>query len=169
MKAKSWLKYLGYLILLALVLFLRGFVSSEASAYYSSQFKMSLPLMSLGIIVSMLTGVVLGLEHFVTEIKKPGKWDLNVPKMILIGIPVLCISLTFYGVYTQNSIYATLMANNLFQMLTGSLPLFQVIFGYVVITSFFKSEVKKEVPEVEEIAENEEVIVTEEVVTEETV
>jgi hypothetical protein len=89
-------------------------------------------------------GVLLGLEHFIKEKKKDGKWSLNRPKLVLIGIPSLYFSaaiLLFYNSLISNTFLAypigVLFNNN------GShfLAVFNVVFGYTIITSFYKKKI----------------------------
>lgn len=84
-------------------------------------------------------GLILGLEHLFTEIEKEGKWKINLPRIILIGIPSLYFSLSMFIYYTNNQIidypiYVLLKGNSSF------ISVFQLILGYSFITSFYKGK-----------------------------
>lgn len=85
-------------------------------------------------------GLLLGLETFLRERKKPGKWKVNTKKLVVMGIPSLLASLLFFLIYCQvnfgewfNTIYSNLyIQSGLF--VQSSL----VVFGYVIASSFYK-------------------------------
>ncbi len=103
----------------------------------------------LGFIGSMaiciLLGLVMGIEHFVTEYRKQGKWIVNITKLIIIGIPSLI--LTFYlALYFIIPIplpmHGVIYNDKLFSEVSG------LIFGYTLLTSLGKKQ-ENPVPESE--------------------
>lgn len=142
MKGKSWLKYLVYAVLLVAVLYLRNYVGVKLQGKNHNEFKFDVVLMAIEVLINIGVGAVLGGEHLINEIRKTGKWNINLPKIIILGLPTLYISLAYLGYWISNPILNHLISNRLLYLIMisqGSLLLFQVILGYVVITSFYKS------------------------------
>jgi uncharacterized transporter YbjL len=96
--------------------------------------------LSVGLLViDFLFGGILGWERFSKESNRPGKWLINLPRLVLIGLPSLVcsnvlllhdadipvISGMIPGFLTQNSIFASFS---------------QILFGYILLTSFYKTD-----------------------------
>jgi hypothetical protein len=95
--------------------------------------------------ICILLGLVMGIEHFVTEYRKQGKWIVNITKLIIIGIPSLI--LTFYlALYFIIPIplpmHGVIYNDKLFSEVSG------LIFGYTLLTSLGKKQ-ENPVPESE--------------------
>lgn len=144
MKIKSWLKYLIYSLSIISLLFLR---TSNIFTFFNKQ---DLSINYCNMVISMILGVCiglfLGLEHFINEIRKEGRWKVNLPKLILMGLPSLYFSLTHIFIYSgikllENVIVAQ-MLYLLRYFLVDYIILFQPIFGYIIITSVYKCNKK---------------------------
>ena len=86
-------------------------------------------------IIGIILGILLGLERLVLERKKEGNWKVNLPKLILLGVPFLYLSLgAFLYFFCQMINYPI----RFFMVEINYLPIFQMIFGYVICTSFIK-------------------------------
>lgn len=141
MKIKSWLKYLAYsLITLALIL-LASYVCNQYRVTFKITFKPNLYLVSIYTLIYMMVGALLGLEHFIKELKKHGRWKINLPKLILSVIPSFYLAifpLAFYsGIrFIIELFYPIFYLSSTVPGYGLSSQLFQVIFGYLFITSF---------------------------------
>lgn len=81
------------------------------------------------------------MEHFLKERKMKGRWKVNIAKLVLMGLPSLCFAFYTFIFVRLININGILKRPLLF-LLSGNLNLmiiFQVIFGYVIITSFYKA------------------------------
>lgn len=104
------------------------------------------------VLIYMIEGAILGIEHFLEEIRKAGRWKLNLPKMIFMGIPSLYFALYPILAYSAaaNKIYLPIVNSSLLNSSLGYITIFEVIFGYCIITSFYKhNEEKSTISDVE--------------------
>lgn len=140
MRKKLWLKYCIYILLLSGLIFSKEYVIGKMEVVYSSTWGAGVSyilLITMPLIFNLLIGLFIGIEYLTEEIKKIGRWKINMAKFILVGLPSLFFSFTYHYAYINNTFvqskllrYATLGTN--------FIPIFQIIFGYVVITSFYK-------------------------------
>jgi hypothetical protein len=143
MKIKSWLKYLIYIVLIGVVIYLKGFLEIIYQKKMKETFNLEVYVYMFVImaLTTVAVGVVLGLEYFLAQVKTSGKWKVNVPKIVLLGIPSLYIS-SFYilafSVGEKASSFLVTPIFRLFRNTTSFIPIFQIVFGYVLITSFYK-------------------------------
>lgn len=141
MKVKDWIKYLIYIVLIFFIIILKGYVGNLSTAYFKQEFRANYFYLIISMLVGLCIGMVLGLEHLIREIKKEGTWKINLPKLILVGLPSLYCSLTFVFFFSGIGFLQNIIAYPLFYFLRYSsnyVPLFELILGYVVITSFYK-------------------------------
>lgn len=142
MKRRSWLKYLIYFPLIFFLIILRQFVEKSFSAsYYRFEYPEMFYYMVISLLLGVCIGLFLGLEHLIRELGKEGTWKINLPKLILVGLPSLYFSLSNIWVLSGNQFMREIIAYPLlylFRSGSGDASLIQVILGYVVITSFFK-------------------------------
>jgi hypothetical protein len=135
MRKKLWLKYSIYILLLIVIIFLKEYVTGKLTFSYKRTWGAGgsyILLITVPLIFNLVIGLFLGLEHFIVEIKKAGTWKINLPKLILVGLPSLFFSLTYHvALYVQSLSYATLGTN--------FIPVFQIVLGYVVITCLYKN------------------------------
>lgn len=141
MKIKLWLKYLIYLILICFLIVLREYVGKLFAAYFKQEFRINYCYLVINLLIGVGIGLFLGLEHFINEIRKEGTWKVNIPKLVLVALPSLYFALTNIWIYSGNQFLQNVIAYPLLNFLgygTGYVTLFQVILGYMVITSFYK-------------------------------
>lgn len=94
----------------------------------------------------MALGALLGIEHLITERRKTGRWKLNLPKTIFMVIPSLYLSVTYLLYFTvigciYNPLIGLLVSN---RYGLDIISVSQVLFGYFIITSFYKQSEKIE-------------------------
>jgi hypothetical protein len=142
MKIKSWSKYLIYIILICLLIILREYIEKQYThAYYRLENSAILSYVLISLLLGMCVGLFLGLEHFMKEFRKAGMWKINVPRLIIIGLPSLYFSLTKVWMISGSQLIHEVTTYPLFFLFgldAGHVTLFQIIVGYVAITSFFK-------------------------------
>lgn len=89
MKQKQWLKYLFYMVIILIIVLLRVYITKLTKGYYSETYQMNFYLLTIMVLINVTLGLLLGLEHLIKEIKTEGTWKINLPKLILLGIPSL--------------------------------------------------------------------------------
>lgn len=142
MKKNKWLKYLGYILLIVVLIYLDGHVGYKQKNYQEQTFNLSLSYFVISMIIKIGIGLLLGLEHISNEMKKEGSWKINLPKILLMVIPSLYFSMSYFFMYLYNDnlIYGILTYPASLFMRNGSgyIIIFQLLFGYLFITSFYK-------------------------------
>jgi len=98
---------------------------------------------TLHFLLYAISGGVMGLEHLLMESKKEGKWTICFLKLFIWGIPSFIIG--FYAIiYYVLPIYGypIWLSPNLYSFIYCDFlvlqTVMQVLFGYTVITSFYK-------------------------------
>ena len=131
MKRKYWIGYAIYALILLFAFIFCNYILTYLKELMNKTFQPE-PSFTLTIAVYVMLGILLGLEHLFMERKKEGKWRINLPKLLLLGIPSLtCVfPVIFYP------LIHTLVSNE------ALLSLVQVIFGYALSSSFYKSPPK---------------------------
>lgn len=140
MKIKLWIKYLIYFVIIFLIVFLREYV---AKLFVSKdQFRINYSMIVLSMFLGIVIGLLLGLEHFMNEVSKGGSWKINLPKLILVGVPSFYFSFTNLLIYSDISFLQNVIAYPMIYLINhssaGIVTLFQPILGYIIITSFHK-------------------------------
>jgi hypothetical protein len=88
-------------------------------------------------------GILIGLHSYIIESKKLGTWKINFRKLIIIGLPSLYFSLNYIWILSGSKFLRDIIAYPLHLLNRfgfGYVSLFQVIFGYLLITSIYKCE-----------------------------
>ncbi len=142
---KNILKYLFVIVLIILYIILFNVIFSEIRKNEQQTYQINFMLnTSLRFIYYFGFGLIFGISTFKIEIKKVGKFKLNIPKIIIMGIPSLFLSFLVYlfsyiGIYIPviNDIPYFLSFNN------NTSSVFSILFGYIAITSFYKVETQK--------------------------
>ena len=142
MKSKSWLNYFLFIILILVMVFwgrnvFDGFRINAKKFYDINYFFQNITMVFFygGI------GLILGLEHLIQEIKKEGTWVINIPKLILMGIPSLYFSLAILMYFSSNYFVRNVLGYPIIFLLNDSInfiSVFQLTLGYSIITSFNK-------------------------------
>lgn len=141
MKIKSWIKYIFYVAVILVLVLVKGYLTRQLSEAY---FRFRIEFYQL-VIISLINigiGLVLGLEHLISELSKGGPLKINIPKVVFMGIPSLYFSLTYLlcssKIYFVQRILAYPAYHLLIKYGDDFVPIFQLIFGYILITSFYK-------------------------------
>lgn len=142
MKKKDWVKYLAYILLIFGLLYLDSYILRQRAVYQKETFDVGLTYIVMSMIIKIGVGAVLGLEYIVNEIKKAGSWKINLPKMILMVIPSLYFSMSFFAMYqfVENPIYKKLTYPMFifFENNSSFIIVSHLMLGYLSITSFYK-------------------------------
>lgn len=138
-KTMIWVKHFVKLfIILALVIFssmiVRTFRSTE------NAFIMQVVILFVNVII----GIIIGSEKIFKEIKKQGKWRINKPKAIVLGIPFLFLSLSIFIYYTFIIPIFDIVTRFFISNGSTFLGSIQVLLGYIVITCFYRETVNED-------------------------
>lgn len=92
----------------------------------------------LQFLVYCFAGMIFGIENFIAERNRIGCWKINWSKILIMGAPSFIIGIfnvMFYIFYYIPPIISrNLITYNLF------VNFMQMLFGYIIISSFYKSE-----------------------------
>ena len=139
MRKNNWLFYFIYsLILVSYSIFISNILIFEKEQSQRTYSSLSLIIWSM--ILFVVLGLLLGLEKFLYEMKKEGKWKINLPKLILLGVPSLYFSLGIFVLCIPITPIRQTLSYPIFYLLKydNIISIFQVILGYIIITSFIK-------------------------------
>ncbi len=142
MKIKSWFKYLAYILIIFILIFLEWYIINPLLMEGYLRFTTKYYHYLIPIIINVGIGLVLGLEHLFQEIKKVGTWKINLPQIIFMVIPSLYFSLSVLFGFINNQFAKTIFYPVSILIGKGSISftiIFQLILGFTIITSFYKS------------------------------
>ena len=140
MRKRLWLKYFIYINLLIVLIFLKEYLTQKLQFTYNRTWGAGVSyilLITVPFIFNLVIGLFLGTDHFIMEIKKVGTWNINLPKLILVGLPSLFFSLTYHIACINNPFVQSKLLNYVV-LGTDFIPVFQIVFGYVCITCLYK-------------------------------
>ena len=148
MKLKSWSKYFIIIVLILLMAFWGQYIFVGIRKNAIKTFENNIYLNNILMIIFYGgIGFLLGLEHLIEEIKKEGVWQINIPKLVLMGIPSLYFSLYIFIYCSSNQFVQAVLGYPIGILSKGSasfIAVFQLILGYSIITSFYKKKNKCE-------------------------
>ncbi|WP_238886223.1 hypothetical protein [Clostridium sp. YIM B02551] len=146
MKKKSWLMYLIYALIFACYILFSSklFISLDKESKVTFNV---IPILIWSSVLFIGLGVLLGVERFLLEIRKEGKLRVNLPKIIFLGLPSLYFSLGLFLAYSPINFFKQTFTYPILRLLlikSDFLAIFQIIFGYVLITSLVKVKSEQE-------------------------
>ncbi|NLY44446.1 MAG: hypothetical protein GX053_00395 [Tissierella sp.] len=141
MKNRPWIKYLLYLILLLVLIYLDAYVGRQQALYQHHTFNMGLGYHLIFMFIRIAIGLLLGLDYITNEMTKEGKWKINVPKMTLMVLASLYFSFVLYLYLIPNEFLMNVLMKPAFILFQGQFKItsiFPILLGYFFITSFQK-------------------------------
>ncbi|WHH56947.1 hypothetical protein [Petroclostridium sp. X23] len=146
MRKYHWRMYLIYILIILCYLIGSSWILGVQKEQASKMFD-PFPFMVWSTVIFIMLGILLGLEHLLLEIKKEGQWELNLPKIILLGIPLFYLAMSYFIYYFPTSSVTVqeilsypirfILCSRMSQTYMG---IFQVMLGYIIITSFYKMQ-----------------------------
>lgn len=146
MKAKVWIKYFVYLLLIIGAIKLKGFIEIIFQNQYNKTYQFNHLLYAVIILATVLVGVIIGLDSFLRETEKEGIWKVNLPKIIFVILPSLIVSL-FYIIAMISNNFVNLVLMPVYKFFGSNdsfTTMFQLILGYSLITVMYKESIKNE-------------------------
>lgn len=142
MNIKSWMKYFTYFCIIFCLIYLDNYIL----AYLKEALRINFITIAIIMVINTGIGLLLGLEYLNTEMKKSGSWYINFPKLISMGLPSLYFSLSYFLIYSRNQFVSEVLTYPLIIKFINYnmyfIHIFQIVLGYVIITSFHK-DIKK--------------------------
>lgn len=142
MKKNYWLSYFLYSIIFFCYIIFSNKWLLLLNEQRINTFEI-LPYLVWSTIIFIIFGALLGIEKFILERRKEGHWEVNLPKVILLGIPSLYLAFGYYLYYCPIRFVQLTLTYPIQFLLQGNSsfwPIFQMLFGYIVVTSFHKVE-----------------------------
>lgn len=134
-KSKIWI-YVLYVIVLFGSLAATSWAMFMIRVWTGRTFKV-IPGFIGSSVVCILFGFILGLEYFIKEFRKDGKWKIDIIRLTIMGIPSCIFAfylVLFFTLPIPHPMPMFIYHNNFFFYFSS------VIFGYMVITSINKKE-----------------------------
>ncbi len=145
MDRKICLKYFVYIVLIVALLYLKNFINARFENSYLRYMNTAYLLIGK-YIINLFIGIILGLDNLIAEMKKEGSWKINLPKLLIIAIPALYFSLGIMIYYMTDSILSVPAGLLIKNGNSSFMDIFQLILGYSIITSFYKSSQEPSIP-----------------------
>lgn len=136
MKNNTWIKNIIYLLLIV-ALFWGG--TMLLSNYFKEVQRSYETNISLIILINFIffggIGIILGLDNFILQLKKEGKFRVDVSKLIVLGVPSLILSNPY--------IWAILMPSAMTFMDSICL-ISSIVLGHTFVSSIYKEDLANE-------------------------
>lgn len=130
MKINTWLKNFIYLLLIIVLTWYGETILSNYYAKMQSSYTSNILLIMLvNLVFFGGIGVILGLDNFILQFKMKGQWRVNLPKLIIIGLPSLILSVPY--------IIFTLFPFTM-QFIDTICLISNIVFGYILVSSIVK-------------------------------
>lgn len=145
MNKKSIFYYFVQLGIIILLIAVRENLREEYEIIRSTDYRIdTFKLIPVNIITTCI-GLVLGLTHFMKERKKTGPWRINYIQLIILGIPTMYLAFVNVIMMTYIQPITHFSYNTFVFFGSTGISIFQVILGYILITSFSKNGSTKSV------------------------
>lgn len=95
----------------------------------------------IALLFNVIMGMLLGTEHIIKNIKIRGKWEIDIKKFFIIGIPSLLLSVEAIHFFLLNNILNKIGMSVFYLIAPAREPFFRILFGYTFITSLYKEEI----------------------------
>lgn len=134
MRTSKILAYLLYLFVLFGFLAAGSWATSMLRIWTGRTFQ-PIPGFIGSYVIFIFIGILIGLEHFVIQCRKQGKWSINITKLLILGIPSFIFAFYLALAFTFIIPIPSFIYNNILFSDVSAL-----IFGYTFVTSFNKKQ-----------------------------
>jgi uncharacterized membrane protein YhaH (DUF805 family) len=141
-RKKYWLLYFIYAVVLVCYMIFSDEILENIIKQSQRTFNM-LPYMIWSSVAFVILGLLLGLEKILLERKKEGKWKVNLPKVLFLGIPSLYFSISMFISLCPIDFIRQILSYPISVLLKSDMNFvkaFQVVLGFTISTSFVKEE-----------------------------
>lgn len=133
MKTEKAIRYLVYTLVLFGFLLISQHLIEEFRKIASITYN-TYPYIYIYIFSSIFVGMLIGVETFLREAAKRGKWKINGEKLLFLGLPSLYLtfkSFIPFPVFSQKLPFLPYINPDI-------IPIVAIMLGYTFITSFYK-------------------------------
>jgi len=130
--------YITMLLIITLLFFGVSVADHYVTAYQTNNMGETKNIIIFQFIVYSFAGMIFGFEKIMSEMKKSGHWKINLPRIIFIGLPSFLMGMIFV-LYVFTSIRLQILTLS-FVNSGLFISFMQMFFGYILVTSFYKSE-----------------------------
>lgn len=135
MKINTWLKHLIYLLLIVALSWMGITILSNYYAEVQRSYNINIILIMLvNFIFFGGIGAVLGLDNFILQFKMEGQWRFNLPKLIVLGLPSLILSI-------PHLLFILLPSAMQFMDTICLIP--NIVFGYILVSSIVREPISE--------------------------
>lgn len=137
MKNVIYLKKIVYILFIGLIVYFQPIILINYQASSNFNFFIYNTIMFL---LNGSIGLILGLDKLFSESVKEGSWKVNLPHFLIMGIPSIYFS---FGIIISTLIrnFISYPINIFFNNGPLFMYIFQVVFAYILITSFYKENI----------------------------
>lgn len=124
----------------------RIFCTVRVSYFYSANFEPYEMDLSLNhvvlVIVNILVGMLFGIELFLSNFKKSGKWKIDYKRLLILGLPLLILSCSYFVFLLFTEVIEPQISGSVLSLYPEGRDIFyRAAFGYILITSFYKNDI----------------------------
>ena len=140
-KNSKWITM--YAIFLLVIIFALSAIDVQLKEHAKNTFQMYPHVISM-VCIYPLIGMLFGTSHIFNERKKRGNWKINLGRILVIGIPTFIFAYYTILIFSFDAPLHFLAIPSSFiekvMIRESTMHLFQILFGYTVMTSFYKEE-----------------------------
>src|SRR5690625_4871924 len=102
-----------------------------------------MPLLLYRQIVYVLVGIMIGIPSLLREWKRSGSWKVDIGKLLIIGVPT-CLLAYYPNIYFLSDVefFLNTFLSHLLLTVGSAQIVFHLLFGLILVTSFYKEENK---------------------------
>lgn len=136
MKNNTWIKNLIYLLLIVALFWVGTMLLSNYFKEVQRSYETNI---SLIILINLIffggIGIILGLDNFILQLKKEGKFRVDVSKLIVLGVPSLILS---------NPYIWTILMPSAMTFMDSICLISSIVLGYTFVSSIYKEDLANE-------------------------
>jgi hypothetical protein len=87
------------------------------------------------LLINIFMGMIFALEGFIKSMKMPGKWHLDVKRLIIIGVPLLFLSIEYFDFIILQEVFDR---NNFSLAAPARESFLRFLLGYIILSSIYK-------------------------------
>ena len=87
------------------------------------------------LLFTIFIGMIFGLEGFIKNLQRSGKWHIDTNRLLIIGLPSLFLSIEYFRFLLLNNV---LNLGVFYLIAPASEPFFRFVVGYALISSIYK-------------------------------
>ena len=143
MRNRKYKRYLLYFVVIVVILMIGGKLTA---GYYNELAESNKISFTKQFFINLVTyggvGAILGIDNLIKENSKEGKWRFDFKKLIIVGLPAFVLSTpVFWAIIIIICLKGKI--DNIIMTIYNFMIIFNIILGYVFITSIYIEEERK--------------------------